>query len=340
METSKCIYCLEEKPISEFNREHVISRFMGTYENAYVLGDAQVCKACNSYFCDNMENILSFDSLEGLLRTENLQRPMKHKRAIGMSRLKVTGNNDIFKGLTFYFSSNPNNPNNIQTEPAPAIGLSLDEAQHLYEFFSLENLPICDNTIRARMASSKKPVIIWHYPELEVCNALKNNGFDLSNADILTDTTEVQSLIAKIKYTVDSLSSRLALKNLFNYLCYTYGKDYVLQPFFDNLRKYIRYGELISSFRFNIYNPKILQIPSSANCSHAIGLAWTAIGKQIHLCGIVSWFQTITYVFDLGQIKMEQLKFFNPGKCVICDNSRRVLTESEFSSIILPAGNK
>ena len=50
METYRCIYCLNQKPRSEFNREHVISRFMGTYENAYVLGNQQVCKACNSFF--------------------------------------------------------------------------------------------------------------------------------------------------------------------------------------------------------------------------------------------------------------------------------------------------
>lgn len=76
METYRCIYCLNQKPRSEFNREHVISRFMGTYENAYVLGNQQVCKACNSFFCDNIENAVSFDSLEGLLRIEH--RPKVH----------------------------------------------------------------------------------------------------------------------------------------------------------------------------------------------------------------------------------------------------------------------
>ena len=31
MQTSKCIYCLQEKNISEFNSEHVVSRFIGRY---------------------------------------------------------------------------------------------------------------------------------------------------------------------------------------------------------------------------------------------------------------------------------------------------------------------
>lgn len=346
MESRKCIYCLEEKPISEFNREHVISRFMGTYENAYVLGDAQVCKACNSYFCDNMENILSFDSLEGLLRTENLQKPMKHKRAIGMSRLKVTGNNDIFKGLTLYISSSPNNPNNIQIETAPAIGLILDENQHLYEYFSLESLPICDDTIRARMAFSNKPIVVFGYDEPEVSEALKNHGYDLSKAKYngnlaLADMTEEQSLSTEINCKVDSLLQRLALKNLFNYICYTYGKDYILQPNFDNLRNYVRYGTLTAPLQSFINSGGIKKIPGLVNDCHAVGLAWTVIGEQIHLCGFVSWFDSITYVFDLMPVKTGQFNFLNNVKCVICDNHRRVLTEAEYLTVLdWPGTNK
>ena len=68
MQTSKCIYCLQEKNISEFNSEHVVSRFIGKYEDAYTLHESQVCKECNDYFCTTLENDLSFDSLEGLLR--------------------------------------------------------------------------------------------------------------------------------------------------------------------------------------------------------------------------------------------------------------------------------
>lgn len=344
METRKCIYCLEEKPISEFNREHVISRFMGTYENAYVLGDAQVCKACNSYFCDNMENILSFDSLEGLLRTKNLQKPMKHKRAIGMTRLKVTGNNDIFKGLTFYFSSNPNNPNNIQIETAPAIGLILDENQHLYEYFPLENLPICDNAIRARMASSNNPIVVFGYDEPEVSEMLKNRGYNLSNAKYngnlaLADMTEEKSLSTEIHYKVDSLLKRLALKNLFNYICYTYGKDYILQPTFDNLRNYVRYGTPIAQ---PIVSPGgIKKIPGLVDKCHAVGLAWTVIGEQIHLCGFVSWFDSITYVFELVSVETGKLNFLPPVRYVVCDNHRRVLTEAEYLTVLdWPGTNK
>lgn len=47
--THKCIYCKKEKDASEFNREHVVPRMMGTYENGFVLNDNQVCKECNTF---------------------------------------------------------------------------------------------------------------------------------------------------------------------------------------------------------------------------------------------------------------------------------------------------
>ena len=52
----KCIYCLAEKELSEFNREHVVPRMMGTYNNGFVLNDYQVCEECNSYFSKELES--------------------------------------------------------------------------------------------------------------------------------------------------------------------------------------------------------------------------------------------------------------------------------------------
>ena len=40
----KCIYCKQEKDGSEFNREHVVPRMMGTYENGFVLNSYEVCE--------------------------------------------------------------------------------------------------------------------------------------------------------------------------------------------------------------------------------------------------------------------------------------------------------
>ena len=42
MAKHKCIYCLQEKDETAFNREHVVPRMMGTYQNGYVLSNYEV----------------------------------------------------------------------------------------------------------------------------------------------------------------------------------------------------------------------------------------------------------------------------------------------------------
>lgn len=119
----------------------------------------------------------------------------------------------------------------------------------------------------------------------------------------LADMTEEQSLSTEINCKVDSLLQRLALKNLFNYICYTYGKDYILQPTFDNLRNYVRYGTLTAPLQSFINSGGIKKIPGLVNDCHAVGLAWTVIGEQIHLCGFVSWFDSKHMFSTLCRLK-------------------------------------
>jgi hypothetical protein len=64
---SRCIYCLIDKPRSEFNREHVLPEAFGRFRNAPVLHEA-VCEHCNSYFGSTLDLVLSRSSSEGLER--------------------------------------------------------------------------------------------------------------------------------------------------------------------------------------------------------------------------------------------------------------------------------
>ena len=56
--SAKCIYCLEQKPLAEFNREHVLHRAFGGFEEALTLvapHDPGVCRACNDYFSPTVD---------------------------------------------------------------------------------------------------------------------------------------------------------------------------------------------------------------------------------------------------------------------------------------------
>lgn len=338
MPKHQCIYCLEEKDESEFNREHVISRFMGTYENAPVLNNFQVCEKCNSYFCEHIENVVSFDSLEGLLRTENLHRSMNTRRAIGRTRLKVRGDNDIFKGLTLYISSAPGSINNIQMEIAPAIGIVVDESKGHYEYFLLDNIPYCNDTIAERIYKSKRPFIVFGYDEAEVNKALIDHGYDLSKAKYagnltLSQITSENEIVTQIRCTVDNLLIRLSLKNLFNFLCYSYGKECATKPVFNNYRTFIRYGKLSAPIKMFISNGGLREFPGLKENCHTIGFAWSAIESQIYLCGFVSWFNTITYTFALFPVPTGTVNCLPLLKCIICDNNTRIINEAEYLTV-------
>lgn len=235
MQTSKCIYCLQEKNISEFNSEHVVSRFIGKYEDAYTLHESQVCKECNDYFCTTLENDLSFDSLEGLLRIEHSPKAIHVQRSIGRNRLKAVGNNGIFKNLPFYFTSAPSQANNIQIVVPPLVGIILDQQADEYEYFSLDSIPQCDDSMMARIAGVKTPFITFNCNGDEASKALKSKGYDISKAKYsgglnLEDISSESVIDTTINCLVDNKVVRLAAKNLFNFLClHTERKKYCTQ---------------------------------------------------------------------------------------------------------------
>ena len=328
--TSKCIYCLQEKPETEFNREHVISRMLGTYENAPVLNHNEVCKECNSYFCDELENVVSMDSYEGLLRTQHIQKVHRSAgRPIGKTRLSITGQNGVFSGLTLFVSANPNNPERIQLEAAPAIGIVRDPEKDKYDYYQLDEIPQNNESIRRNMSKSSRPIITFGYEEDEVFSALSSKGYDLSKAKYtgdldISDVTRETDILIEIKGKVDNILSRLAAKNIMNYLCCSYGKEYVLDPKFDTLRTFIRYGTVSDTIKMCVNNGGLTGIPGRVKNSHVIGTAWAAV-DSLYLCGFVSWFGAITYSFLIE--KQPYLRVFPDMSFAVCDNQSRVITE-------------
>lgn len=67
MNTTKlytCVYCLQDKPTWDFNKEHVAPKSFGTYQNSMTLHENQVCKQCNDTFSKELENEIADDSFE------------------------------------------------------------------------------------------------------------------------------------------------------------------------------------------------------------------------------------------------------------------------------------
>lgn len=102
-----CIYCKKEKSEEEFNREHVVPQMMGRYTDGLVLSEFQVCQECNSFFSKQIEDKISLDSYEALLRMKSGTKKMSDGRRLRNSRLTLIGAEGLFKGLRFCPVSKP-----------------------------------------------------------------------------------------------------------------------------------------------------------------------------------------------------------------------------------------
>lgn len=95
-----CIYCLELKPSSQFNKEHVLQDAYGQYINALTLIN-KICKNCNDAFGNGIDRDLVRNTIEGERRfTQNIKseiafNPRKHAKG-----LKFKIKEGILNGLT------------------------------------------------------------------------------------------------------------------------------------------------------------------------------------------------------------------------------------------------
>lgn len=77
MKDWKCIYCLKEKPESEFDSEHVLHYSMtkGTADNLTLT--RRVCKLCNGDFGKSIDQTFGRSGPQGLLRFDHGLKPLK-----------------------------------------------------------------------------------------------------------------------------------------------------------------------------------------------------------------------------------------------------------------------
>ena len=334
----KCIYCLQEKDETDFNREHVIPQLMGTYKGGMVLSDNQVCCDCNSFFSKTIENELALDSFEGFLRYFKKTKTPHKKRKIGKTRIKTIGAESVLSGVEMDINSNPNGPENVQLVPHSCIGIIRDIQKKEYDYYTIKTLPDCTEEVLQRMAHCGYPIIFQGYSKKEVEDVLTQRHYCLPNAKYKDDIS-ISTLIGKDDITIHQIVSlsheefRLAAKTVFNYMCYAYGKEYVLENTFDQFRRFIRYGDPYMPAGKFMYG-KIISIPELSEDSHIVGLAWT-ITDKLCLCGFISWYNEITFSFIIKQYPTSTGCLLLPLKYSICDNTNRVVTIKE-DTIIFP----
>ena len=335
MQKHKCIYCLQLKDENEFNREHVVPRMMGKYQNGFVLSDFQVCQECNTYFSDKLENGIALDSYEALLRMQHLDKPMSDGRKLIGNRIKLIGDEGIFKGIPFTVVTDSNNPYRIRFDSEPMVGIIKSVEKQEYDYYVLKELPIASEEVIKRMKESTQPIINTGIDRALLEPVLIERGylfkqFTYSEKSIY-DLHKEPEFITAINMKIDSITRRVCAKTVFNYLCYSTSKEFVLDSRFDEIRDYIRNGNWSDRLWFRYSKGPVSTAEMPNDTAHVVGYMWYPENSHWVFCGCLTWFGDFTYVFKLGDTdqKIQKVNMLNSTRMACFNNVDRTIKEDD-----------
>lgn len=341
-----CIYCKKEKSEEEFNREHVVPQMMGRYTDGLVLSEFQVCQECNSFFSKQIEDKISLDSYEALLRMKSGTKKMSDGRRLRNSRLTLIGAEGLFKGLRFCPVSKPDTPERVAFEIMPCVGLKISDSE--YEYYTIDDLPDSTDDVMTRLRSLENPIIQFGYEQEVVEMVLRDKGY-INDKSVYSEKMISQEygrtdFLTSIRFSIDSIVRRVCAKTIFNYLCYNSSPEEMLAPKYDALRKYIRYGEWDDKlwFRYSIGYVSAATPPNDT--SHVVGTMISFENGMCELLGCVTWFGEITYIIkicDVAPVAEHELGAGLTGwqmpkvetKFTYFDNETTIITEEEATFI-------
>lgn len=192
------------------------------------------------------------------------------------------------------------------------------------------------------MKSTNRAIITIGIPEEIATKVLiekeyLNNNYKYTNTN-LTELYDSIDFETKIKYSVDSIIRRICAKTVFNYLCYSKWKEYVLSSCFDNIRNYIRYGTWSENLKFKYSNGISSTIDIPNDTVHVVGFMYLFNQDDTWLLlGNITWFGELTYTFTLGEsIKTSNIQDLPLTKVACFDNIARKISEDEAIYIFHP----
>ena len=296
----KCVYCLQDKPKSEFNKEHVNPKAFGTFVNNMTLSDQQVCKMCNTAFSAELESVIAEDSLEALSRITSGTQNFEDGYELHNTRIKIRGQDGVLKGLDFRVLTDKTNAENIKVIPYPAIGIKQTEMPMEYQYFVPDRFPVCSPEIINQLSGKEKPILYWNMAKSKVLALLKKKGYTIkAQANLsLDDLYEGEMLNFEINVIMDKKFNRLVAKTAFNYLVLQEGKEVALLKKFDPIRNFIRYDAIPEKIKITHAIGKVVGVDAQDG-DHIIGLIWGDQSRK-KILGIVSWFGEMVHTICLS----------------------------------------
>ena len=306
----QCIYCLETKPVAEFNREHVFPVAFGSFRDALVLGDS-VCEGCNTYFGHSLDLMLARGSDEGYQRYVWNVRP-SHKieqfRYDGVTfRYNEEGD---YRGCLLRLTSDPEAPNGFRATVIDQVGFSRNDGDGFVW------LPLAEvyegNWLDRDDLNPQAGVKIYAEDHTAVRVYLEEQGVSFRRWRPMVpqgESGDEASVLQVAEFTKDIL--RAIAKISYNYLAYTNGAQVVLRAQFRRLRRFVRYGEDGVDLIHIDYKSPIPLLPDTPDghrpVIHVVTVE-TAIDTDA-VIGQVSLFGGARYQIVLSEQLVEDLRF-------------------------------
>jgi hypothetical protein len=237
-----CIYCQEEKSRDHFNREHVLPRSFGTFNQNLVLNS--VCKECNSYFADNLELKMARDSFEGMMRFVIGGKSTKEFRRYGS---KATTNVSVRsrtneRGMWLRLVPKSDG-RGFEVEFEEQIGFA-DKRDCPETWYLADALP-SRSEVAKRLGvdrSSLFRISLLGADHQRLKDKLREAGFLEFKDDGEMQLPFGETLPVEHEFRMGDPEFRTLAKILLNYLALVLGSDFVGKSRFDVIRRYIRYG--------------------------------------------------------------------------------------------------
>lgn len=334
---AECIYC-REKGV-EATREHVLNESFGKFKGALTLRDT-VCADCNDYFGRTIDLRLARATPDGL---ERYMREVTPKEKIEQFRfdaiqVRAAADSGEFAGARLRFEVRDGKMFAVMI---PTVMLRFEGSERWEEFSEQE---IASGDWRTR-AAGRKAVEIKAVSEAKDWDRLRgvveSAGLKATNGrELAMDAGERPDRAFEISFPRnDDEVERVAAKIAFNYLAARMGPAYVLEPAFNPIRRFIRYGERpeLPPVHTDAELPYRTGLdPSLRPLVHFVGLVRNPIHG--HLLGEVSLFGGIRRVVilseahsgDLSALPLAHLYDLGSKRCVELRAHRaRPMTETE-----------
>lgn len=204
----------------------------------------QVCHTCNHYFGNNLEIVFRRDTNEAVLRYRyGLKNTEEVSDFVGRRIEFRVPPGTPWEGARLYLGSSPDGTN-LVANLIPQIGIR-SEFGRSFRFFSESEFQEADESDFDIRTRSKFRILAHDQETLDRLNNLVRSRLPRFRVDEHLPPAPIRDgqLDVELAGVIDQIVVRTVAKIAFNYLAHQVGASFALDPSFDAIRRFVRYGE-------------------------------------------------------------------------------------------------